>query len=118
MAATPQQRRTLHAVFARLKQAPRLTHQHFDPMNHLANYWHLWTVTGVIVWIGLHCVFHFVLPAMRLKDQLAKAISQLASLTPKETGAHIDLADIQQDAMTTPALKHAWQQYASSLQPQ
>ena len=117
MAATPQQRRTLHAVFARLKRPHRLTHNHFNPMNHLANYWHLWTVTGVIVWIGLHCAFHFVLPAMRLKDQLARAVSQLASLTPQETGAHIDLSEIQQAAMTTPALKHAWQQYASSLQP-
>lgn len=87
-------------------------------MNHLANYWHLWTVTAVIVWVGLHCSFRFVVPALQLKAQLAQANAHLGPLTQQAAGTHIDLSLIQAEAMTTPSLKHAWQQYASSLQPQ
>ena len=89
-----------------------------EPMNHLANYWHLWTVTSVIVWIGLHCATHFVLPALRLKVQLAQANTHLTQWLEQSLGTRIDLDDIEQGAMTTPALRHAWQQYATSLQPQ
>jgi hypothetical protein len=89
-----------------------------DPMNHLAAYWHLWTVTAVIVWIGLHCTTHFVLPALRLKAQLAQANTHLNQWLAQSLGPRIDLDEIEQGAMTTPALRHAWQQYATSLQPQ
>ncbi len=89
-----------------------------EPMNHLAAYWHLWTVTAVIVWIGLHCTTRFVLPALRLKVQLAQANTQLSQWLGQSPRARIDLDDIEQGAMTTPALRHAWQQYATSLQPQ
>ncbi|WP_300558600.1 MotA/TolQ/ExbB proton channel family protein [Limnohabitans sp. Rim8] len=87
-------------------------------MNHLAAYWHLWTVTAVIVWIALHCTTHFVLPALRLKVQLAQANTHLSQWLGQSPGAPIDLDAIEQSAMTTPALRHAWQQYATSLQPQ
>ena len=89
-----------------------------EPMNHLTAYWHLWTVTGVILWIGLHCTTHFVWPALRLKVQLAQANTHLTEWLVQGPGAHIDLDNVQQSAMTTPALRHAWQQYATSLQPQ
>ena len=89
-----------------------------EPMNHLATYWHLWAVTAVIAWIGLHCTTQFVVPALRLKDQLAKANTHLALWSQRAGGTHMDLAEIQEDTMTTPALQHAWQQYVTSLQPQ
>jgi hypothetical protein len=89
-----------------------------EPMNHLAAYWHLWAATGVIVWIALHCTRHFVLPALRLKVQLAQANTHLSQWLGQSLGVRIDLDAIEQSAMTTPALRHAWQQYATSLQPQ
>lgn len=86
-------------------------------MNHLAHYWHLWTVSAVIGLITLHCITQFVMPALRLRDQLDLANSNLKLLAEPSADTHIDLTQIQRDAMTTPALHHAWQQYAKSLQP-
>lgn len=87
-------------------------------MNHLAAYWHLWAVTSVLVWIALHCMTRFVLPALQLKGELAKTNAHLAQLNQLPAGQHLDLSEIQALAMTTPGLKHAWQQYENSLQPQ
>lgn len=86
-------------------------------MNHLAHYWHLWTVSAVIGLIALHCITHFILPALRLKSQLEVANSKLQQLAQLTADTPVDLAQIQKSSMTTPALQHAWQQYANSLQP-
>jgi hypothetical protein len=87
-----------------------------DLMNHLSHYWHLWTVCAVIGAIALHCITQFVMPALRLKSQLDAVNSNLGQLAQQAADAHIDLAQIQKTSMTTPALQHAWQQYAHTLQ--
>lgn len=87
-----------------------------DLMHHLAIYWHLWTVCAVIGLIALHCITRFVVPALRLKTQLELANANLKQLAQQAADTHIDLGQIQKASMPTPALQHAWQQYANSLQ--
>lgn len=85
-------------------------------MNHLAIYWHLWTVCAVIGLIAVHCITQFVMPALRLRRRLDGVNAYLRQLAQQAADTHIDLTQIQKESMTTPALQHAWQQYANSLQ--
>lgn len=89
-----------------------------DPMFHLPDYWHLWAVVAVIGLIALNYGIQFILPAIRLQSSLAQVNAHLAHLSQQAPGTHIDLTQLRDNVMTTPALQHAWQQYASTLQPQ
>ena len=88
-----------------------------DLMLHLPDYWHLWAVTAVMGLIALNFLTQFVGPALQLKTSLSQATVHLASLAQQAPGTRIDLAQLKDGVMTSPALLHAWQQYASTLQP-
>jgi hypothetical protein len=87
-----------------------------DLMKHLAAYWHLWTVAAVLGLIGLHYLFRFVIPALVLKNQFNAVNSTLGQLATRPAEALIDLTSLQQETTINPALHHAWQQYARTLQ--
>ena len=80
--------------------------------------WHLWVVTTVIGLIGLDYARHFMGPALKLKALLNRVQVQLTGLMAQSPSQPIDLAQIQSDVMTSPALQHAWHQYACTLRPQ
>lgn len=84
----------------------------------LTAYWHLCLVAAVIGLIALDYVRRFICPALALKTRLHRAHAQLTRLTGQKPSQPIDLAMLKNDVMTSPALQHAWQQYASTLQPQ
>lgn len=87
-----------------------------DPMLHLSHYWHLWAVAAVIGLIALNYGTQFVRPALQLKTSLSQVNARLAELSQQAPGTPIDLAQLKNEVMTSPALQHAWQQYASTLQ--
>jgi hypothetical protein len=89
-----------------------------DLMLYLPDYWHLWAVAAVIGLIALNYGTQFVSPALRLKTSLSQVNAHLAALSQQAAGTHIDLAQLKDEVMTSPALQHAWQQYASTLQAQ
>jgi hypothetical protein len=82
------------------------------------DYWHLWLVAAVMGLIALDFVHRFVGPALKLKTDLRRVHAQLAGLTTQNPAQHIDLTQLKNEVMSTPALQHAWHQYASTLQPQ
>jgi hypothetical protein len=87
-----------------------------DLMKHLAAYWHLWTVAAVLGLIALHYLVRFVIPALQLKNQLHAVNATLSQLASRPAETSIDLTPIHQDAQLNPALDHAWQAYARTLQ--
>jgi hypothetical protein len=82
------------------------------------DYWHLWLVVAVIGLIALDYLNRFIAPALRLNTNLHRVFAQLMGLTRQSPKQAIDLAKLKNEVMTSPALQHAWQQYASTLQPQ
>jgi Mg2+ and Co2+ transporter CorA len=82
------------------------------------DYWHLWLVAAVIGLIALDFMHRFVGPALKLKNDLRRVHALLVDLTTQSPAQHIDLAQLKNEVMSSPALQHAWQQYASTLQPQ
>jgi len=82
------------------------------------DYWHLWLVAAVIGLIALDYVHRFIRPALKLKTDLRRVHAQLMDLTAQSPSQPIDLARLKDELMRSPALQHAWQQYASTLQPQ
>ena len=89
-----------------------------DLMLHLPDYWHLWAVAAVMGLIAFHYATQFVWPARQLKTSLDKVNAHLTGLLQQAPGTHIDLALLKTEVMASPALQHAWLQYASTLQPQ
>ena len=87
-------------------------------MRHLAHYWHVWTVSAVIVLIALDYVRQFIGPAMELKKHLARVNAQLAVLAQSGPQPHIDLTRLKTEVMASAPLQHAWLQYANTLQLQ
>jgi hypothetical protein len=88
-----------------------------DLMTQLTAYWHLWAVAAVIGLIALHYATQFIGPALRLKKSLAQVNGHLAGMAQNSPDSHIDLVQLKNEVMTSPALLHAWQQYTGTLQP-
>lgn len=84
----------------------------------LPDYWHLWAVAAVMGLIALNYLTQFVRPALRLQARLSQVNAHLALLSQQPQGTPINLAHLKDEVMTSPALQHAWQQYASTLQAQ
>jgi hypothetical protein len=82
------------------------------------DYWHLWLVACVMGFIALDYVLRFVGPALQLKTDLHRVQTQLIGLCAQSPAQPVDLALLKTEVMTSPELQHAWQQYASTLQPQ
>ena len=82
-----------------------------------SNHWHLWAVATVMGLMALNYLMRFVRPALALQTSLARVNAHLAALTQKPPGTPIDLAQLKDEVMTSPALQHAWAQYARTLQP-
>lgn len=84
----------------------------------ISDYWHLWLVAAVIGLIALDYARRFIAPALTLKTSLNRVHAQLIDLIEQSPSQSIDLAQLKSQVMTSPALQHAWEQYASTLQPQ
>lgn len=84
----------------------------------ISDHWHLWSVAAVIGLIALDYARRFIGPALKLKTSLHRVQAQLIRLIAQSPSRSIDLALLKNDVMTSPPLQHAWQQYASTLQPQ
>jgi hypothetical protein len=84
----------------------------------LPDHWHLWAVAGVMGLMALNYLTQFVRPALRLQTDLSQVNAHLDGLLQQPPGTPIDLAQMKAEVMTSPALQHAWQQYASTLQAQ
>lgn len=84
---------------------------------HLLAHWHLYAVVAVLALMALDYTRQFIAPALALKNRLQQVNSELTALNQSPTQA-VDLAYLKNEVMTAPALQHAWQQYASTLQPQ
>ena len=89
-----------------------------DLMTQLTAYWHLWAVAAVIGLIALNYATQFIRPALRLKKSLAQVNGHLALMAKNPPGTLIDLVQLKNEVMTSPALQHAWQQYTGTLQAQ
>jgi len=87
-------------------------------MPFLTDYWHLCLVAAVIGLIALDYANRFIGPALTLKTSLNRVHAQLIALIAQSPSQSIDLAQLKSEVMTSPPLQHAWQQYASTLQPQ
>jgi hypothetical protein len=86
-------------------------------MTWITDHWHLWLVAAVMGLIALDYSRRFMGPALRLKSSLNRVLAQLIGLIAQIPTQPIDLAQLKNNVMTSPALQHAWQQYASTLQP-
>jgi len=87
-------------------------------MPFFTDYWHLCLVAAVIGLIALDYARRFIGPALKLKTDLHRVHAQLLVLTTQSPSQPIDLAQLKNEVMGSPALQHAWHQYASTLQPQ
>lgn len=84
----------------------------------LIDYWHISLVAALLLLISIGFVLRFVLPALRLSDELNYAISALKDLRARINGDVIELGDIEAKVMSGPALSHLWREYAKTLHPQ
>lgn len=87
-------------------------------MPFFTNYWHLCLVAAMIGLIALDYARRFIGPALQLKTSLHQVQAQLSELIAQNPSQPIELAQLKNEVMGSPALQHAWQQYASTLQPQ
>jgi hypothetical protein len=86
---------------------------------HLAyEYWHMSGVLFLLAVISITFLFYFVVPAFKLKAQLSRSIDSLLAIRQRSTGGVADLSEIENQAMTSPALSHLWPEYAKTLHPQ
>lgn len=88
------------------------------PTTWITDHWHLWLVAAVMGLIALDYARRFIGPALTLKTSLNRVHAQLIGLTQQSPSQSIDLVQLKSEVMTSPALQHAWQQYANTLQPQ
>ena len=89
-----------------------------DLMIQLTAYWHLWAVAAVIGLIALNYATQFIGPALKLKTSLAQVNGHLALMAKNPPGTLIDLVQLKNEVMTSPAFRHAWEQYTGTLQQQ
>lgn len=81
-------------------------------------FWHIWLVGSLLVIIAVFFVKNFVIPALRLKGELAKAFSTLSSIKERVDGNLVELTEITDGPMRTPELAHSWREYIETLHPQ
>ena len=81
-------------------------------------FWHVWLVGSLLVLIAVGFVANFVIPAWRLKGELARALKALSSIKDRGDGNLVELKEIADGPMGTPELAHSWSEYAETLHPQ
>lgn len=84
----------------------------------IVEYWHMAIVAVLLILISIGFLFRFVIPAMRLDEELRKAISALQDIHARVDGNVVELGEIESRAMSAPALSHLWIEYAKTLHPQ
>jgi len=81
-------------------------------------FWPVWLVGSLLTVIAVGFVANFVLPAWRLKGELANALSALSAIKERSDGNLVELSEITDGPMGTPELAHSWSEYMETLHPQ
>jgi len=81
-------------------------------------YWHIVIVAALLIVITIGFLFRFVVPALRLAEELKTAIAALRDIRLRLNGNVVELGEIESKAMSGPALSHLWTEYAKTLHPQ
>lgn len=94
-----------------------------DVWHMITAYWHghhivIIGVEVLLVWIGLSFVFCFMIPALRLRRELSRAIVALNGINQRLDGNIVDLEEIEAKAMSAPGLSRLWREYTKTLHPQ
>ncbi|MEJ5999923.1 anti-phage ZorAB system protein ZorA [Paucibacter soli] len=75
-----------------------------------------WGVGGLLVLAALFFLFQFLVPAWRVRKQLAVASARLAAL--KAAGPVLDLDRVEREVMSQSALLHCWSEFRDTLHAQ
>lgn len=81
-------------------------------------FWHVWLVGSLLAVIAVGFVANFVLPAWRLKGELANALLALSTIKERGDGNLVEISEITDGSMGTPELAHSWSEYTETLHPQ
>ena len=81
-------------------------------------YWPLVIVATLLVLLSYGFLFNFCRQALRLGEELGKAIQDLKAIRLDTKGPIVNLANISDKAMQSPPLAHLWGEYAKTLHPQ
>ena len=80
--------------------------------------WHIAIVAALLLLISVGFLFKFVVPAIRLARELARAIGALSDIRAGFNGNVVELGEIESKAMAGPTLSHRGSEYAKTLHPQ
>ena len=80
--------------------------------------WPVWLVGSLLIYIVYQFRVSFVLPARRLGEGIAKALSVLDTIQARGGSPLVELSEIKAGMNATPELAHAWSQYEETLHPQ
>lgn len=75
-----------------------------------------WVVGGLLAAALLDFGRHFFLPSLRAGKEIAQAIERLSAL--KQAGPVLDLDQVREEAMVSPALRHCWDEFRDTLHGQ
>lgn len=81
-------------------------------------FWPVWLVGSLLIYIAYQFRVSFVLPARRLGEGIAKALSVLDTIQARGGSPLVELSEIKAGMNATPELAHAWGQYEETLHPQ
>ena len=81
-------------------------------------FWPVWLVGLLLIYIACQFLVNFVLPARRLGEGIAKALSVLDTIQARGGSPLVELSEIKAGMNATPELAHAWGQYEETLHPQ
>ncbi len=75
-----------------------------------------WGVGGLLGLALLDFVLRFYLPGLRAGKEIAQAIARLSAL--KQAGPVLDLDQLREEVMVSPALRHCWDEFRDTLHGQ
>ncbi|MDI4634712.1 anti-phage defense ZorAB system ZorA [Pelomonas sp. V22] len=75
-----------------------------------------WGVGGLLALAAVFFLIQFLVPAWRVRRQLALAIDRLSAI--KASGPVLDLDQIEREVMSAPALQHCWSEFRDTLHAQ
>jgi ABC-type transporter Mla subunit MlaD len=80
-------------------------------------YWHIGIVAITLFVLALDFLWRFLFRSIGLSRELSKAIAALQAISDRE-GELIELDEVANNAMASPALTHLWGEYVKTLHPQ
>ncbi|GAB3775309.1 anti-phage ZorAB system protein ZorA [Ramlibacter monticola] len=86
-----------------------------ESVSNLTNALH-WVIGGLLALAILFFILQFFLPGWRARRDLSAALHHLKRL--RESGKLLNLDEVRDQVMTTPALRHCWDEYRDTLHGQ